>query len=116
MSGHTPTPWGISYGFEPHDMERTPAHYVAGPDPKSVGIKLATPWIEGAWDDDGEARANAALIVKAVNAYEPMREALAGIKWKSADRDNMEFSATITCWQMDRIRAALALANPGDGE
>ena len=36
-----------------------------------------------------------------------MREALGSIKWKSADRDNMEYSALITCWQMDAIRAAL---------
>jgi hypothetical protein len=37
-----------------------------------------------------------------------MREALAGIKWKSADRDNMEFTARITCFQMDKIRAAFS--------
>jgi hypothetical protein len=37
-----------------------------------------------------------------------MKGALEGIKWKSADRDNMEFSATITCFQMDKIRALLS--------
>ena len=36
--------------------------------------------------------------------------ALAGIKWKSADRDNMEFAARITYAQMDAIRAAVAKA------
>jgi len=39
---------------------------------------------------------------------EQLREALAGIKWKSADRDNMEFSARITYVQMDAIRAILS--------
>ena len=38
---------------------------------------------------------------------ERLREALATIKWKSADKDNMEFVATITCFQHDEIRAAL---------
>jgi hypothetical protein len=32
---------------------------------------------------------------------------LRGIKWRSADRDNMEFAGTITYWQMDKIREAL---------
>ena len=38
---------------------------------------------------------------------ERLLEALATIKWKSADKDNMEFVATITCFQHDEIRAAL---------
>lgn len=32
---------------------------------------------------------------------------LQSIKWKSAEKDNMEFSAKITCYQMDDIRALL---------
>lgn len=39
-------------------------------------------------------------------------EALAGIKWRSDDKDNMEFAARITCFQMDKIRAALANFRP----
>jgi hypothetical protein len=35
-------------------------------------------------------------------------EVLEEIKWKSADKDNMEFSAKITTWQLDKIKAALA--------
>jgi hypothetical protein len=31
---------------------------------------------------------------------------LGSIKWTSIDKDNMEFSATINCYQMDEIRAA----------
>ena len=44
---------------------------------------------------------------------ERLRGALDGIKWRSACKDNMEFSATITCWQMDAIRAALTGENAG---
>lgn len=36
-----------------------------------------------------------------------LEEALRDIKWRSVDRDNMEFGAKITCFQMDAIRAAL---------
>lgn len=44
-------------------------------------------------------------------------DVLKSIKWKSADRDNMEFTATITCWQMDDLRAAIErLTAPPDGE
>jgi glucan biosynthesis protein len=48
-------------------------------------------------------RAAAPLIEAAV--LEEAAKALAGIKWRSADRDNMEFTATITYSQMDAIRA-----------
>lgn len=58
----TPGPWGIGYGFNLRE-DCEPPHYVNGADPAAIGIKLATPWIEGAWDNDAEARANAALIV-----------------------------------------------------
>jgi hypothetical protein len=32
---------------------------------------------------------------------------LKGIKWKSIDKDNMEYQATITCWQHDKLTAAI---------
>jgi hypothetical protein len=70
---HTPLPWSISYGF---DRGGSRADYVAGPNPKSIGIKLASPWIEGAWDDDAEAKANAAFIVRACNSHYALVEAL----------------------------------------
>jgi hypothetical protein len=35
-----------------------------------------------------------------------LEKALAGIEWKSADRDNMEFTARITCYQMDALLSA----------
>ena len=38
---------------------------------------------------------------------ERLLAALENIKWQSADKDNMEFEARITCFQMDNIRAAL---------
>jgi hypothetical protein len=40
-------------------------------------------------------------------------EVLEEIKWKSADKDNMEFSAKITTWQLDKINAALKAAKGG---
>lgn len=47
------------------------------------------------------------LDLEAADTIDKLRAALRGIKWRSADKDNMEFSATITYSQMDAIRAAL---------
>ena len=44
---------------------------------------------------------------------ERLREAFNAVKWRSVDRDNMEFSATITYSQMDALRAALNHAAEG---
>ena len=49
-----------------------------------------------------------AETVRLGRVVKELREALASIKWRSADRDNMEFSALITYVQMDAIRSALA--------
>lgn len=38
---------------------------------------------------------------------ERLRSEVAGIRWHSADRDNIEFTARINYFQMDKIRAAL---------
>ena len=35
-------------------------------------------------------------------------EAFASVKWKSTDKDNMEFSATTTCYVMDKLRPAIS--------
>jgi hypothetical protein len=34
-------------------------------------------------------------------------EALENIRWVSSDKDNMEFTARITCFQLDAINAAI---------
>lgn len=47
------------------------------------------------------------LLVESADEIERLRAALGSIKWLSADRDNMEYAATITYSQMDAIRAAL---------
>jgi len=65
----------------------------------------ATPAQVGPYPD--ELREAAALIERLLAEREGLREALERIKWRSVCKDNMEFSATITCWQMDAIRAAL---------
>ena len=49
------------------------------------------------------------LSLRAEN--ERLREALRflveGTKWKSVDKDNMEFEGRVTCYQLDQARAAL---------
>ena len=37
-------------------------------------------------------------------------------KWKSVDRDNMEFEGRITCYQLDKARAALSYETTGSGK
>ncbi|MAH32240.1 MAG: hypothetical protein CMG78_09415 [Marinobacter sp.] len=74
--------------------------------------------ISGVVLSDGEkARANRARFIALWNACEGIAnpdvvpeaiEALRGVRWRSADRDNMEFVATITYSQMDKLRAILA--------
>ncbi len=66
---HTPTPWALSYGYAVPGGMRI---YVAGPEPKQIGIKLMSPYIEGAWDGDPEAEANARHIVKVVNCHDEL--------------------------------------------
>lgn len=73
---HTALPWGVSHGYCLTGSDERTRHYVAGPEPKSIGIKIATPWIEGAWDGDEEANANAAFIVRACNSHYELLEAL----------------------------------------
>jgi len=38
---------------------------------------------------------------------ERLRALLGAPKWKSVDKDNMEFEARITCYTLDKIRQAL---------
>jgi hypothetical protein len=55
-------------------------------------------------------RANATEFKELCSEWEArvtaLEKALAGIEWKSADRDNMEFTARITCYQMDALLSA----------
>jgi hypothetical protein len=55
--------------------------------------------------------------VRGLGSHEPnpeaatdLLEAFSSIVWRSIDKDNMEFRATISCYQMDAILAALAKA------
>jgi hypothetical protein len=65
MSKHTPTPWTIKVSTEgtPAISDSRGGHHF---------VKLCSPWIEGAWDDDEEAKANTTFIVQAVNSHEAL--------------------------------------------
>ncbi len=115
MTGHTPLPWSLSYGFDAREFggEAAPATYVGGPTPEMIGIKLATPWVEGAWDDDKEAAANAEFIVRACNSHYVLSEALEPfVVTKSGD----EFTTiTVRSSAIDAARAAIARTNTNEG-
>ena len=44
---------------------------------------------------------------KAEARVKELEALLSGIKWRSIDKDNMEFEARTTCYTVDRIRKAL---------
>ena len=46
-------------------------------------------------------------LIEVEEKLQQIKDLLDTFKWKSADKDNMEFFATITCWQMDEIRKVL---------
>jgi hypothetical protein len=85
-----------------------------------TGFRYGSPWVEEAWtgdDQDEETKANIERLAQCWNAcadipnpsaISEVVEALKGLRWKSADRDNMEYSATVTYSELDKIRAALA--------
>lgn len=103
-TSHTPTPWKVVSGTEHHgpyietQHGRTIAdlYFMGGPsagDPKPV------------WHMDDEAEANAAFIVRAVNAYQPMLEAL-----KEADE------ALKAVHEYFEVRKTLTLALPSEAQ
>lgn len=63
--------------------------------------------------EDSEPEAWAAWNTR-TNTTTELVEALRDVKWQSADRDNMEFTARITYSQMDAILKALTLHDRGD--
>jgi hypothetical protein len=65
------------------------------------------------WTPTTVVHVPAGLLHRAADEIERLRAALRGVKWRSADKDNMEFAATITYSQMDEIRAALAEEKKG---
>lgn len=104
LSDASPRPWTL-----------TPQGYISPnkSDPFAL-LKLKSPWIEGAWDEDKEAAANAAFIVRACNSHEALVKALEAVDslW-SRDALNFEFemgfdSPVGKVWA--ELRAALASA------
>ena len=57
--------------------------------------------------DSGSLKCTIRAALEAVN-YDELVKILEGIKWKSCEKDNMEFAARITCFQMDDILALLS--------
>jgi hypothetical protein len=57
-------------------------------------------------------KANAHLIAAAPELLAAL-EFLMSSKWKSDDKDNMEFVGRVTCDQLDKARAAIAAAKGG---
>lgn len=45
------------------------------------------------------------FLTKSIRATECLRDRWERIKWESIDKDNMEFSATISCYQKEEIEA-----------
>lgn len=114
----TALPWAISYGFDLSGERIGPkrASYVAPADPpERIGIKLATPWIEGAWDDDPEAEANAAYIVWAANNAQALLSALEDlVGWLESNQRTIdgEFSMDEL---LEAARTAIATAGGRNG-
>lgn len=95
---HTAGPWKVlegKYGLQIHGYGERCSHWIA-----NLKCESCPAHEEG----------NAHLIAASPDLY----EALEPIKWQSADKDNMEFSAKITFCQMDNIRAALRKAKGED--
>lgn len=90
-------PMSVTMGFLQADITAAIHEAVAGKDTEIRHAQNNS--------DNERARAEAREAV--------LREALEGIKWKSADMDNMEFTARITYTQMDAIRTALASTQEG---
>ena len=50
---------------------------------------------------------NDALRARVAKLEAALRSMVEGTKWKSADKDNMEFDGRVNCYQLDNARAAL---------
>ena len=60
---------------------------------------------------DGDAEAIVRMEISAreerIQELEGALDFLLKTKWKSVDKDNMEFEGRVTCYQIDRARTAL---------
>ena len=73
-----------------------------------MSAKQLTPW----WVTEGLGKyamtdERLALRARVAQLEEALRFLIEGTKWKSVDRDNMEFEGRVTCYQLDQARAAL---------
>ena len=56
---------------------------------------------------DDMMNTTAALRARVAKLEAALRFLFEETKWKSADKDNMEFEGRVTCYQLDKARAAL---------
>lgn len=104
---HTPTPWNHA-----GNGCTTALHIYASSDRERGGTGCVAT-LHAVQDD---ILANAALIVRAVNAYEPMRAVVEQIAWRyeQEQRDGMsDHPGAISHYLGQAARAALALAEEG---
>ena len=64
------------------------------------------------WTEYVRADTISALHAENERLREALRFLFAETKWKSIDKDNMEFEGRVSCYQLDKARAALK----GNGE
>ena len=72
------------------------------PDPIGCTDCLGTGWDGG--DPHSQIKVLEARVAKLEAA---LRFLFEGTKWKSVDKDNMEFEGRVSCYQLDQSRAAL---------
>lgn len=106
---HTPGPW----------FAREDGCIAVGDNSTSKTLKLRllkviSPWVEGAWDDDPEALANARLIAAAPAMLEALKEASDWLDWYFAPEPSVRVGPSSS--ELKRLtRAAIALAT-GEGQ
>jgi hypothetical protein len=109
LSAHTPGPWH-------HDLKGNFGNCVAGQSGKKlyefddgfrpIALVQHCTSSDLAAAQDANQAANIALIAAAPD----LLACLQALRWKSTDKDNMEFQCAVSCWEMDAIRAAIAKA------
>jgi len=108
---HTPTPWNITTAKHKRQYQTTDIEIVSnsGPLNHQLVCTLYRQNHAGTTDED-----NAQIIVRAVNSYEAMREALEEVlEHSDACETSTDECAILGTLLKERLQAALALAEKG---